>query len=128
MAQFRHVLQSLAGVILLGTPHSTAEDDQTWQNAALAMKTGIITKKKRYIDTGDSAKLAQSSIRFEQAAVSVPILSIYEIQETKVRTSLVSSLKLLVSFWNNFLSAYSRPRFVFLSQDVPQTPACCGGY
>ena len=97
MAQFRHVLQSLAGVILFGTPHSTSDEYQTWHNAALAMKTGIITKKKRFLGPEDSAKLVQSSIRFEQAAVLVPILSIYENQETKFRTSLLSSFKLLVS-------------------------------
>ena len=42
------------------------------------------------------AELADGCLRFEQAAVQVPLLSIYEREETKVKTGIMTSRKILV--------------------------------
>lgn len=61
------------------------------------MTIPALSKRKRSLTSDDVAKLATSSRLFEQASVEVPILSVHETRETKVKTGLVASTKTLVS-------------------------------
>ena len=83
--------------MLLGTPHSASEDTKSWHSPALLLQTGTVSKKKDSIDQKDVEKFAKFCLEFEQANILTPILSIYESQPTKVKTSLVSTKKLHVS-------------------------------
>lgn len=91
-SNFRQFLQALAGVVLFGTPHSTSEDTESWQSSVLLEQVGLISKskKRKTLDPGDIEKFARFSLRFEQASVIAPILSIYETQPTKVKGPLWS--------------------------------------
>jgi hypothetical protein len=97
---YRTFLRALAGVILLGTPHLTEENNTKWQNAGMAMPA--LTKKKRSLSSGDIASLANSSAEFERAAVKVPILSVHETKKTRVKTGLITSRKTLVRSNSHF--------------------------
>ncbi|KAL8833097.1 MAG: hypothetical protein Q9170_004506 [Blastenia crenularia] len=90
---FRQFLLALAGVIFFGTPHSTSEDIESWQNPALLVQAGLLSKKKKYFDPNEIEKFARFSLRFEQACVVAPILSIYETQPTKIKSPLWSVKK-----------------------------------
>ena len=48
------------------------------------------------MDSGMRESLAQSSLMFEQAGVTIPILSVYEGQRTKLRKSIATTTKILV--------------------------------
>ena len=97
-SDYRAFLRSLAAVILLGTPHSTNQDD--WKHFANVLHTGSGTQKKRAMTTDEMAALAETSTRFEQAGVSVPVFSICETQKTKVRKNMISTSKIMVSMLN----------------------------
>lgn len=56
-----------------------------------------LSKKNRSLSTDDIASLASSSMKFERAAVKVPILSVHETKETKVKMGFITSRKTLVS-------------------------------
>ncbi|KAF2969761.1 hypothetical protein GQX73_g3870 [Xylaria multiplex] len=92
---YRTLLRALAGVVFLGTPHSKAEDRGKWQNASLAVAKA--SRKIRSMSDEDLAALARSSLRFEQASVGVPILSIHETKETKVKLFKLWSKKILIT-------------------------------
>lgn len=100
---FRAFLQALAGVILLGTPHSTSEGEDTWENAAWMVQGDSWKKKKHPIYPEDVKLLATSSLHFEQARASVPILSAYETQKSKVKLFLQNK-QILVSIFDRFNS------------------------
>ncbi|KAL8305078.1 hypothetical protein RB598_003018 [Gaeumannomyces tritici] len=88
---YRNLLRALAGVILLGTPHSGTESRDKWQNA-----TVMLSKKSKRLSSDDLTRLSKSSLLFEQAAVTVPILSVYETKETKVKSRLWITKKTLI--------------------------------
>lgn len=94
---YRNFLRTLAGVVLLGTPHSNIENEK-WYNAALAVQPS--SKKNRAINSDDVSKLANSSMLFEQAAVEVPILSVHETEKTKIKTGTFKTTKTLVSLFS----------------------------
>ena len=58
-----------------------------------------LNKKKRGMSARDIDRLAEASELFEQAGIDVPILSVFERRESKVRTSQLSIMreKILVS-------------------------------
>ena len=64
---------------------------------ALFLQTGIVSKKKDSTDQEDVEKFAKFSLDFEKAHILTPILSVYETQPTKVKTSLMSTKKQHVS-------------------------------
>ena len=97
MSSYRPFVRKLAGIIFLGSPHSTEEDDELWARAAYAVRSRVPSRKKNTISKADVEILADLSLRFEKVAVAVPILSVYELQESKVWTSLMSNTKMLVS-------------------------------
>lgn len=94
---FRHLLQALAGVILLGTPHSTSENVNDWENTVLLQQARLISKKKGEIEKEGIDNFTDFSLDFERARLPTPILSVHEILPTKVKTSRLSTKKILVS-------------------------------
>ncbi|MCJ1382412.1 hypothetical protein MMC17_005525 [Xylographa soralifera] len=94
--QFKLILRATAGIIFLGTPHSISEEEKDWQNVTYAMRPAGSVKKKSRIAKEDARKLASTALRFEQSVGSIPVLSIYETQRTKVRYSIISSEKIFI--------------------------------
>lgn len=95
--QYRELLETLAGIVLLGTPHSISGDDRVWADIPYAIEQG--SKAKALMDADAREKLAGLSRRFVQAAADVQVLSCHELRESKAKSSLLSSSKLLVSEW-----------------------------
>ncbi|KAI8940907.1 hypothetical protein NX059_002165 [Plenodomus lindquistii] len=88
--KYKPFKKSLAGVILMGTPHSISEQESKWQNVAVLPHMASRTSKSQPMDRDDIKRLAQSSLAFDNSGVLCPILSIYEERATKPR-SLFSS-------------------------------------
>ncbi|KAF4539975.1 Tetratricopeptide repeat domain-containing protein [Lasiodiplodia theobromae] len=93
--QYRDLLETLAGVIFLGTPHSISRDDEVWDNIPYAIDQSY--KAKNLINSDARQRLAQLSSRFMQAAAGLQVLSCYEVEKTKVKSSLLSSSKILIA-------------------------------
>ncbi|KAI9712291.1 MAG: hypothetical protein M1820_001504 [Bogoriella megaspora] len=82
---FRSFLHLLAGAILMGTPHSTSEADQKWQNVALLPYVGGgLVLKSPSMKLDDIKKLTKISMNFDQSTALCPILTISESVETKI--------------------------------------------
>ena len=111
--RYRQILRNLAAAILLGTPHSSPEHQDVWQNTALLVQPSRLLQKKRDIATKDLQLLSRSSKSFDEADVSIPILSIYEKKEIKVKTGL-GNKKTVVSMRSNF-GGYRKFKVPFLS-------------
>lgn len=94
---FRQFFRALACVVLLGTPHSAIEEEK-WQNFGRIVQGNANTwrTKKHVIDPKDIRLLAASSLHFDQARASVPILSGYEAKKSQIK-SFLQSKKLRVS-------------------------------
>lgn len=89
--------RALAGLIFLGTPHSISEEEKTWQNATYAIRPARAVRKKGQIGQDNARMLGNVSLRFEQSMSAVPVLAIYETLPTKIRYTLFSSDKMIVS-------------------------------
>lgn len=98
-------------MILFGTPHSTSEDINTWESTALLLQSGLLSKRKGQIDKENVERFAKFSLEFEQARIPTPILSVYELHPTKVKTSLVSSRKIHVSTLTFYRISKGLPAF-----------------
>lgn len=87
-------LRAVAGLLCLGTPHSTSDDEQVWQSITSLVPTGTFGKKQKSIGEEDLSLLSQCCLQFEQAGVQFPILSVYETQDSKIRLSPTRTTKL----------------------------------
>jgi hypothetical protein len=78
------------------------------------LKATVASTKARKVSADDIELLTTRSRQFEEAAVEVPILSVYETRETKVKTGFATSKRTLVSSTYPFLIILKTNRFSFL--------------
>ncbi|KAF1850931.1 uncharacterized protein K460DRAFT_24339 [Cucurbitaria berberidis CBS 394.84] len=83
--QYNSFKKSLAGVILMGTPHSISEEEEKWQKIALLPQVASLGFKAQSLDKDTIRNLAQSSLAFDQGGVVCPILTVCEKRETKLK-------------------------------------------
>lgn len=93
--QYKSLVDTLAGVVFLGTPRSISADDKLWSDTSYAIEQS--SKSKTLMTAEARRKLSELSRRFMQAAADVQVLSCHELRETKAKSSLLSSSKVLVS-------------------------------
>jgi hypothetical protein len=88
--KYRPFKKSLAGVILLGTPHSASEEEEKWQNVAFLPHVTGFTFKIQPLDRDSISELTRSSLLFDQSGVVCPLLTVCETRQTKVKQGFVS--------------------------------------
>lgn len=85
--------------MFLGTPHSlpnnTALCERSLQLLRVCTKFG--PKKANFSLAEESQILAGLAIRFEDVQLRIPILSVYETKELRIRTGTFRTQKLIVS-------------------------------
>lgn len=83
--EFRRLWRTIAGAVFLGTPHSQSEDPNSWQNAGTILRLHSRSKKAKLpISSEIARRLAKVSLSFEQAFDLVPVLSVFELSETRL--------------------------------------------
>lgn len=95
-SHLRPLVNSIAGVILMGTPHSRHEGDAVWNSAQLLLKPRGRFRSKHPIEKEDALLLAHLSSQFEDLASDLHIFSVYETETTKLKASLISSKHLVM--------------------------------
>jgi hypothetical protein len=83
--RFRKLLDVISGVVFVGTPHLNRSDDDTWQRLATIFRVHLKNVTKKTLPKEDLSRLSLSAQRFEGLALSIPILSGFETQETRLR-------------------------------------------
>ncbi|KAJ8110762.1 hypothetical protein OPT61_g6475 [Boeremia exigua] len=83
--RYKSFKKSMAGVILMGTPHSISEGEGKWQNVAILPQVSSFTFKPQPLDRDSIERLTQSSLQFDQSGVDCPILTVCEGRPTKVK-------------------------------------------
>ncbi|KAI9930214.1 hypothetical protein MW887_012026 [Aspergillus wentii] len=96
LSHFYPLINSIAGVILMGTPHSRSSDVGDWSGTQILLKFKSRYKKRHQIRPEDAHRLAELSCQFEEAAADLPILSMYETELTAVKGFAFTSSKLLL--------------------------------
>jgi hypothetical protein len=82
---FQQLWRTIAGAIFLGTPHSQSNDPSSWQTASAILRLHSGSKNTKILMTPEVAKrLLKICLSFEQAFDLIPVLSAYELRETKV--------------------------------------------
>lgn len=81
--KYRPFLRALAGVVLLGTPHS--DQPERWIHFANILLTGKGNLRKNLITNEEAKMLALNSAHFSKAQVDVPVISFFETHATTVR-------------------------------------------
>jgi len=95
----------LAGLVFLGTPHTTKTWRDNWGSLSLILRDFFRLSGHTLTEAEhESATVVNTSEKFEESASDIPILSVYETKETKIGDSLFRSKKILVS-----PSSYSLP-------------------
>jgi hypothetical protein len=90
---FRSIFDATCGIVFLGTPHMTSQGDEKWENCRLILKSNRKDVPKQCLSADDISKLASVCQQFEDVNLQVPVLSVYEATETKVRENLLQSLR-----------------------------------
>jgi hypothetical protein len=86
-------------VVFLGTPHPTYRRQNQWsQQLSLILQSSLKLSKRSLVQAElEAAAVANISLKFEEAGIDVPILSAFELRESKVAIGLFQTRKVLVS-------------------------------
>jgi len=72
--------------VFLGTPHPTFEKRTNWPQLSRSLAfTKLSTSSISQADS-DLPKIAHLSTRLHEAGIQVPVLSVYEMKQTKVKS------------------------------------------
>ncbi|KAI9775352.1 MAG: hypothetical protein M1839_001268 [Geoglossum umbratile] len=85
LSRFRNLLGVVAGLILMGTPHSKGANDELWRNVAIIPKTSLKRFSKHALTSEEAAIFGNISRQFETIEPPIPILSTYETRATRIR-------------------------------------------
>jgi hypothetical protein len=96
--RFRTLIKNIAGVIFLGCPHSRSSDVKRWHNVSLICRTFSKVKAKHPIIPNLASNLADDCASFEQSFDQIPVLSLHETTDTRVKGLIVAS-KIMVSLF-----------------------------
>ncbi|KAH8821382.1 NB-ARC and TPR domain protein [Xylogone sp. PMI_703] len=80
---FRTILRNIAGIILLGCPHTRSNDVAAWLNITTIFKTFTKSKTKHVLTRQAADGLAGDCEGFVEAMREVPVLSIFETIKTR---------------------------------------------
>jgi hypothetical protein len=82
-----------SGIIFLGTPHTTSKDDKRWENWKWILKLTRKDIPKQSQTDGDINMLVEVCQIFELLHLQIPVLSVFEAKETRVREGLLQSIR-----------------------------------
>jgi len=95
------LLSVVAGLVLMGTPHSKRGDDDIWRNVSLIPKASLKKFTKQALSEEEIGILGSISRQFESIQPPIRILSAYETRATRIRGGGIGVLSVkstLVSF------------------------------
>ena len=114
----RQLLDSVACTVFLGVPHFS--NDELAINCAISiLKLGAKKKSKFKVSPDDRKQMADVSRQFGDAASTFPVLSVYELQSTKIKGSKLS-FRSSESFVSNFLKI----RYIHIQNRPNQINMC----
>ena len=82
-----------SGIIFLGSPHLTSASAEGWNTVKLVMKANRKDVSKQNMTDNEMESIATACRQFEDLQLTIPVLSIYENRETKVRENLLYALR-----------------------------------
>ncbi|KAL9097860.1 MAG: hypothetical protein Q9165_000186 [Trypethelium subeluteriae] len=84
--QYQRIYEDVtAGVIFLGTPHLTSMGDEGWDNLKLIMRANRKDISKQNLTEEEKNSLITICKRFQELQLPIPILSVFEGKESKIR-------------------------------------------
>lgn len=81
------IRNAIAGLIFLGSPHLTSVTDQRWEFWKMILKMYRKDLPKDILRTKDIKTLAEVCGKFSGLNINTPVLSVYEMAESKMRDS-----------------------------------------
>lgn len=94
--KFHGLMATISGIVFLGTPHITKKNEEGMQQLLLTMRSDLISGKKRPLEQGDLSSVVEICLLFAEMRLTIPILSCYETQHTKLRAPLWRSRRVVV--------------------------------
>lgn len=92
--QSRRVYEDVtAGIIFLGTPHLISDEGDGWNNLKLIMKGNRKDISKENMTEDDKNNIISVGQRFDELRLGIPILSVYEAVETKLRENILHAFR-----------------------------------
>lgn len=82
-----------SGIIFLRTPYTTSKDDKRWENWKWILKLTRKDISKQSQFDADINMLMKVCRHFEQLNLQIPVLSVCEAKQTKVREGLLQSIR-----------------------------------
>jgi len=84
----KDVLNTIAGVLFFGTPHTKIKEPEQWYRLTQLLNFAA-RLPKRFLAHSEADANAAAIIceDFEQSGLEVPVLSIYETRPTKIRSA-----------------------------------------
>lgn len=82
-----------SGIIFLGTPHLVDASAEGWENLKLLMKGNRKDISKHNMTESEMELVISACQQFDNLHLPIPLMSVYELRETKVRESLFNPLR-----------------------------------
>jgi len=82
-----------SGIIFLGTPHTTSKDDKRWENWKWILKLTRKDISKQSQTDADINMLVEVCQNFERMNLQIPVLSVFEAKQTRVRDGLLQTIR-----------------------------------
>jgi hypothetical protein len=106
LTRFKGLLDYVAGVIFIATPHFKTIDKDTPLRFSRLLGTELSQKSKQLFSSEDLLSISHTCMRFEEISTLMPILSCYETHPTKLKRpgllkQMLKSEKVIVSVDSN---------------------------
>ena len=86
-----------SGIVFLGTPHPLYIDCSKWARLNLILKSNASISQSFLAEAErDVARMANVSSDFDKLRLDVPIISVYEKKESRIRVNYWRSIKVVV--------------------------------
>ena len=92
-----------SGIVFLGTPHPLYIDCSQWARLNLILKLNACVSQSFLAEAErDVARMANVSSGFDKLRLKVPIMSVYEEKESRIRLNYWRSIKVVVRYFMQF--------------------------
>jgi hypothetical protein len=93
----QRIINALSGYVFLGCPHAVYNRPQEWDRLVYLLKLASKGSYKKAKDSDEIASVSNVSLKFEEAGFETPVLSIFEMEESKLKEDLFKTWKGVVS-------------------------------